>query len=305
MMLRHPIASTFVALALGITGAAMAQSVSKSRPPRSTPLAMVEAVQLSASVLRGGVSTPLAPGMELGSRDQVRTGPQSRVVLRTADGSAVKLGEQGSFFLDNARMRDDNVFEAAMRITAGAFRFTTEALEKFGGRREVNITVKTVTAGIRGTDLWGKSTSDSQIVCLIAGTIEVTSPGERPFTMDQPLSFYALEGELSRAIARVPPDQFREWAAETETQPGRGVSKRGGKWKVAIASGEKHNDALRIYDELRKAGYPAEIVPSKVGEKRVYGVRLSNFETKQDAEFVADNLKRQAGFARYDYKVAM
>jgi hypothetical protein len=281
----------------------MAQSVSKL--PRSTPLAMVEAVQLSASVLRGGVSTPLAPGMELGSRDQVRTGPRSRVVLRTADGSTVKLGEQGSFFLDNARMREDNVFEAAMRIAEGAFRFTTEALEKFGGRREVNITVKTVTAGIRGTDLWGKSTSDSQIVCLIAGTIEVTSPGESPFIMDRPLSFYALEGELSRAIATVPPDQFREWAAETETQPGRGVSKRGGKWKIAIAPGEKHNDALQIYDELRKAGYPAEIVPSKAGEKRVYGVRLSNFETREDAEFVADDLKRQAGFARYDYKVAM
>src|SRR3979490_2310278 len=192
------IPSTLVALALGTTGAAMAQSVSK--PPRSTPLAMVEAVQLSASVLRGGVSTPLAPGMELGSRDQVRTGPQSRVVLRTADGSTVKLGEQGSFFLDSARMREDKVFEVAMRIAEGAFRFTTEALEKFGGRREVSITVKTVTAGIRGTDLWGKSTSDSQIVCLIAGTVEVTSPGERPFTMDRPLSFYALEGELSGGV---------------------------------------------------------------------------------------------------------
>jgi len=302
MKMRLSIASTLVALALGTTGAAMAQSVSK--PPRSTPLAMVEAVQLSASVLRGGVSTPLAPGMELGSRDQVRTGPRSRVVLRTADGSTVKLGEQGSFFLDNARMREDKVFEAAMRIAEGAFRFTTEALEKFGGRREVNITVKTVTAGIRGTDLWGKSTSDSQIVCLIAGTIEVTSPGERPFTMDRPLSFYALEGELSRAIATVPPDRFREWAAETETQPGRGVSRRGGKWKIAIAS-DKYNDALKIYDELRKAGYPAEIVPSRVGEKRVYGVRLSNFETREDAEFVADSLKRRAGFARYDYKVAI
>ena len=302
MKMRLSIASTLVALALGTTGAAKAQSVSK--PPRSTPLANVEAVQLSASVLRGGVSTPLAPGMELGSRDQVRTGPLSRVVLRTADGSTVKLGEQGSFFLDSARMREDKVFEAAMRIAEGAFRFTTEALEKFGGRREVNITVKTVTAGIRGTDLWGKSTSDSQIVCLIAGTIEVTSPGERPFTMDRPLSFYALEGELSRAIATVPPDRFREWAAETETQPGRGVSRRGGKWKIAIATG-KYDDTLKIYDELRKAGYPAAIVPSRVGEKRVYGVRLSNFETKQDAEFVADSLKRQAGFARYDYKVAM
>src|SRR5258705_3997225 len=289
MRMRLSIASTLAALALGTTGAAMAQSVPK--PPRPTPLAMVEAVQLSASVLRGGVSTPLAPGMELGSRDQVRTGPRSRVVLRTADGSTVKLGEQGSFFLDNARMREDKVFEAAMRIAEGAFRFTTEALAKFGGRREVNITVKTVTAGIRGTDIWGKSTSDGQIVCLIAGAIEVTSPGERPFTMDRPLSFYALEGELSRAIATVPPDRFREWAAETETQPGRGVSKRGGKWRIAIATG-KYDDALKIYDELRKAGYPAEIVPSKAGEKRVYGVRLSNFETREDAEFVAHDLKR-------------
>ena len=83
------------------------------------------------------------------------------------------------------------------------------------------------------------------------------------------------------------------------------MSKRGGKWKIAIASGEKHNDALQIYDELRKAGYPAEIVPAKVGDKRVYGVRLSNFQTKQDAGFAAGNLKRQAGFARFDYKVAM
>ena len=302
MKMRLSIASTLAALALGTTGAAKGQSVSK--PPRSTPLAIVEAVQLSASVLRGGASTPLAPGMELASRDQVRTGPRSRVVLRTADGSTVKLGEQGSFFLDSARMREDKVFEAAMRIAEGAFRFTTEALEKFRGRREVNITVKTVTAGIRGTDLWGKSTSDSQIVCLIAGTIEVASPGERPFTMDRPLSFYALEGELSRAIATVPPDRFREWAAETEPQPGRGVSRRGGKWKIAIAP-DKYDDALKIYDELRKAGYPAEIVPSKAGEKRVYGVRLSNFETREDAQFVADDLKRRAGFARYDYTVAM
>ena len=305
MTMRLPIGPALVALALGATGAAMAQSVSKSSPLRSAPLARVEAVQLSASVLRGGVSTPLAPGMELGSRDQIRTGPQSRVLLKTADGSTVKLGEQGSFFLDNLRMRGDKVFEAALRVVVGAFRFTTEALEGFRGKREVSITVKTVTAGIRGTDLWGKSSSDSQIVCLIEGRIEVTSPGERPFTLDRPLSFYALEGELSRAIATVPPGQFREWAAETETQPGRGVSKRDGKWKITAASAERHNDALRIYEELRKAGYPAEIVPSKVADKRVYNVRLSNFETKQDAEFVASSLKRQARLGAYDYKVGM
>jgi hypothetical protein len=301
MKMRLSIASTLVALALGTTGAAKAQSVSK--PPRSTPLAMVEAVQLSASVLRGGVSTPLAPGMELRDRDQIRTGARSRVLLTTADGSAVKLGEQASFFLDRMRMRDDGVFEAAMKVAQGAFRFTTGALEKFSGKRDVRIAVNTVTAGIRGTDLWGKSTSDSQIVCLIQGSIEVAAPGERPFSMTQPLSFYALEGDLSRPVATVLPDRLREWAAETEVQPGRGVSKRGGKWKITVASAEKHNDALQIYDELRKAGYPAEIVPSKLDDKRVYSVRLSNFQTKEDADFAADDLKRWSSFARHDLKV--
>jgi len=229
--IRHPIASAFAALALSAAGAAIAQSGAKPKPLRSASLATVEAVQLSASVLRGGVSTPLAPGMELGNRDQIRTGTQSRVLLRTADGSTVKLGEQSAFFLENMRMRDDNVFEAAMRVAEGAFRFTTDALGGFRGRREVSVAVRSVTAGIRGTDLWGKSASEGQIVCLIEGRIEVASPGEKPFVLEEPLSFYALEGEVSRAIATVPPARFREWAAETEAQPGRGVATREGKWK--------------------------------------------------------------------------
>jgi len=296
MKMRLSIASALAVLALPASGAAIAQSA-------SVPLAIVEELQLSASVERGGTSIPLAPSMELRDRDQIRTGARSRVLLTTADGSMVKLGEQASFFLDRVRMRDDGVFEAAMKVAQGAFRFTTGALEKFIGKREVSIAINTVTAGIRGTDLWGKSTPESQIVCLIQGSIEVAPPGEGPFSMTQPLSFYALEGDLSRPVATVLPDRLREWAAETEMQPGRGVSKRGGSWKITVASAGKHNDALQIYDELRKVGYPAEIVPSKVGDKRVYSVRLSNFQTKQDAEFAADDLKRWSNFARHDMKI--
>jgi len=182
-----------------------------------------------------------------------------------------------------------------MRIAEGAFRFTTEALEKFGGRREVNITVKTVTAGIRGTDLWGKSTSDSQNRVPDRGHDRGYVPGERPFTMDRPLSFYALEGELSRAIATC----RRTGSGNGRRKPRRsragGVSKRGGKWRIAIATG-KYDDALKIYDELRKAGYPAEIVPSKAGEKRVLRRAAVEFRDEGGRRVVADDLKRQAGF---------
>ena len=43
----------------------------------------------------------------------------------------------------------------------------------------MSIRVATVTAGIRGTDLWGKSAADRQIVCLIEGRIEVGARAKR------------------------------------------------------------------------------------------------------------------------------
>jgi hypothetical protein len=189
-----------------------------------------------------------------------------------------------------------------MKVAQGAFRFTTQAAAKFRGRREVNITVATVTAGIRGTDLWGKSTPDRQIVCLIEGKIEVTPPGESPIGMDQPLSFYIRDKGQSQPVATVPLDQLKEWAAETETQPGEGVSRRGGRWKVT-AAGLAYNQAQTLYDDLRRAGYPAEIIPARLKDKRVYNVRLSDFETRKDAESVASKLKEDASFGQHEYRV--
>ncbi len=300
MVRRFSIGATLVAFTLGASGVASAQSGSK--PAKPVPLALVEAVQMPAWVDRDGARYPLVPGMELKDHDSVRTGTNSRLLLRTADGSAVKLGEKGALALDSMRMRRDNVFEAAMKVAEGAFRFTTEALAQFRGKREVSITVRTVTAGIRGTDLWGRSAPDKQIVCLIEGRIEVTPPGESPISMDQRLSFYIRDKGQSQPVATVMPDQLREWAAETDTQEGQGVSTRGGKWKV-VAPGLTHNKALDVYKELRNAGYPAEIIPEKVENKRVYNVRISNFATKKDAEFVAGTLKQQGRLGEYSYKV--
>jgi cell division septation protein DedD len=90
----------------------------------------------------------------------------------------------------------------------------------------VNLRVATVTAGIRGTDLWGKS---------------------------------------------------------------------GGKWRVTLASAGTQSEALALYDQLRTAGYAAEIHPVKSGDKRVYVVRISRLSTKGDAEALAAQLRGQHG----------
>jgi hypothetical protein len=302
MTMRLPIGSALVAIALAASGAAAAQSGAKSRV---APPATVESLQLSASVERGRQIVPMTPGLELREGDRVNTGARSRLTLKLADGSTIKLGERGSLFFDRAKLREDGVFDAAFFVAEGAFRFTTGALDKFAGKREVSIAVNNVIAGVRGTDLWGKSTPESDIVCVIQGSVEVTPPGETPFTLDQPLSFYALEGNLSKPVATVPADKFKEWAAETEEQPGQGVASRRGKWKVSVASIKKSGEALDAYNALRTAGYAAEIVPAKAGDERVYGVRLSGFESEKDAKSAVEALKNQAELAKYDYKVGM
>jgi len=292
MLKRFSWAAVLVAWSLG--------TAAQSRAP--APLASVAAVQLPAWIDRAGVRLPLAPGAELRAYDQVTTGAGSRLLLRTADGSTVKLGENAILALDDMHMREDNVFAAAMKVAQGAFRFTTSVLVKFRGRREVSIRFATVTAGIRGTDLWGKSTPDRQVVCLIEGEIEVTPEGEGAIRMDQPMSYYRRDYGTSRPVAPVPADDFREWAAETEPQPGRGLSTPDGKWQVTTA-GLASGPALSAYTELRNSGFPAEIVPAKIGDRRVYDVRVANFATRQDAESAAQALKRQGRLGRYQYSV--
>ncbi|MGC2518453.1 MAG: SPOR domain-containing protein [Burkholderiales bacterium] len=294
--------TTLAAIAIAAGSTVLAAQPS-ARTARSAPGAVVEAVQMPAWVERDGARIPASAGMVLKEHDRLRTGADSRLLLRTADGSGVKLGEKASLLLESMPAPKDNVFQAAMKVSEGAFRFTTELLARYSGKREINISIGTVTAGIRGTDLWGKSEPERQIVCLIEGKIDVTPPGESAISMDDRLSFYVRDKGISQPVAPVPLDQLKQWSEETEMQPGQGVSMRGGKWKVTAASVESLDAALGLSSNLRDAGFAAEIYPAKVKDKRVYSVRLSGFASKQDAESVATALKREGRLGENDPKV--
>ena len=110
---------------------------------------------------------------------------------------------------------------------------------------------------------------------------------------------------MSKPVATVPLDKFREWAAETEQEPGQGVAVRGGKWKVFASGFKKSGDALEAYNALRRAGYPAEFFPEKSGEARVYTVRLSGFASEKDAKSAVEALKGQPELAKFPYKIGM
>ena len=282
-------------VARAIAGVGLALTLAAAQCCYATPNATVEAVQMPAWVERGSARVPLSPGMELHNGDQVRTGVNARLLLKIADGSAVKLGENAKLKLTDMQQQKDGVFVAALNVGEGAFRFTTDVFARLRGKRLVNITVATVTAGVRGTDLWGKSDVNKQIVCLIEGKIDVTPPGEQTIIMDQALQFYIRENGKSLPVGAVDPKQLAQWATETEVAAGMGAARRGGKWKVVLASVDTQADALKVYDDVRNAGYAAEIQPVKAGEKRAYNVRVVNLPSKDEAQALGASLKGKLG----------
>ena len=259
----------------------------------------VEAVQSPAWVERAGAREPLAPGMLLQGADRVISGAGARIVLRMPEGSLVKLGEQAQLALDRIAVRrepEGTLVSGVLDVLSGAFRFTTQAGARFRGRRQIDVRIATVTAGIRGTDLWGKAADDRDIVCLIEGRISVQRQGEAGFTMDQALSFYiAPRNAPALPIAPVPPEQLARWATETDIQPGTGSARRNGRWRVELAQAQSQAEALALYDRLREAGYPARILPLGAEGGLVYSVRIASLASEAEASALAARLKDTPG----------
>lgn len=273
----------------------------------AAPTAVVEGVQMPAWVERGGVKQPISAGMELNQSDKISTGANSRLLLRLAEGSQVKLGENALLSLDKLSQSRENkqtFLQAAIDVARGAFRFTTDVKAKLSSKREVDIRVATVTAGIRGTDLWGKSAGDRDIVCLIEGKIAVQREQDAPITMDQALQFYiapkTAEGRADRSqpepqLAAVDQKQLDQWATETEIAAGAGAARKGGKFKVVAASSPDQEAALKVYDQLRAAGYPAQVHPVGSAGKRSYEVRIAGLASRADADNLAGRLEAITG----------
>ena len=234
-----------------------ANAFAAPKAPATEPDAVVTGVQMPAWLDRDGKLKPLTPGEQLRNGDSIRTGANSRVLVRTGDGSSVKLGENARLKLSNLGKREDNFFTAALDVAAGAFRFTTDVLAKVR-HREVDVRIATITAGIRGTDLWGKAASDKDLVCLLEGHIAVKHGDDAPVDMNDANTFYVVPKDAAPLpIAPVDAAKIAQWSLETEIASGAGAARSGGKWKVILAVVDTQDAALDLYDAVRAGGYAA------------------------------------------------
>ena len=273
-------------LALGASGAWAADSGTT-----------VAAVQLPAWVERGGRVVPVRPGFVIEPGDVLITGAKGRVHVDTPDGSIVKLGSSGRIGMDTLRVRADTdgqgLFEGALNVVKGAFRFTTRLAGR-ASKRDVRVRVGVVTAGVRGTDIWGKSDDDKDLICLLEGRIAIASDGAAEQTMDQALTFYVVpKGQAPKPIVPVDPNKVTdEWAPQTEMSPDAPTLNADGDYMVIALSQTSAEGAEFIAGKLAESGYPAEV---DTADGRYYRVSLRYFATLAEATQAAASLEDIGG----------
>ena len=252
----------------------------------------VESVLSPAWVERAnGRRDPLTVGMQLANREKVHTGDGGRAMLRMAEGSAVKLGDGATLGVDDLLEKKDEkggIVGASLDVVRGAFRFTTGLLGQSPAQRDVRVKVNNITAGIRGTDVWGKSEFDRDIICLLEGRVSVAH-GASQFTMTEPNSFYiAPRTGQAKPPSLVDAQQVREWSAETEIDPRTGAVRAGGQLAVVVLSADDERSAAAARDKLRDSGFPATSAPSATG----FDVRIQGLPDSVEASVLIERLRR-------------
>lgn len=258
----------------------------------AAPDAVVEAVQAPAWVARGERRLPLAPGMQLENRDRVVTGSGARAIVQLADGSAVKFGENTHAAVNAMKQDKTGFFAAAVDVTKGSFRLTTDIFRKFQTQRAINIRTGTVTMSIRGTDVWGQSNAEKDFVCLLEGHVAVSHPLGEPTALTEPLQVYGADkGQPPGPVTSVDKVELAKWALETELREGVATQQTGGRWALVYGRFDQ-NGALTLHDQLSAAGYAGRIRPVRVSGGYRYELRLGQLVTERAAQSLADTLGR-------------
>lgn len=261
----------------------------------------VQALQMPAWIVRDGIQTPLTPGINLKSGDRIKTGSQSRVLLSMEEGSLIKLGENAELYFESLipPEEEQGFFEAVIKVVQGAFRFTTTAVGH-SLNRQIDVRIGSVTAGIRGTDIWGSSKGTEDVLCLIEGNITAQRAGEPEFTMNQPLSVYIVpKNKPAIPVSPVSEKQLMDWAEETEIHSSKGVLSIGGRWAVNLMSFTSSKKAQPFLASLNTAGYAAEVQTAIVKGKTWYRLRVTGFKTRDDAKIFATNIKGTSGVSTF------
>ena len=155
------------------------------------PRAMVESVEGNLYLVSEGT---LIPGARVGENQVIRTGPDSRAVLRLADGSLVEINERTELAVHAA------LSGKAVRLHSGDVIVRAAKQNRFGGLR---VETRDTVASVKGTVFAVSSGLAGSRVAVIEGSVAVTSGGTESLLKSgrQTASNPALLGSINETVA--------------------------------------------------------------------------------------------------------
>lgn len=260
---------------------------------------VVEAIQMPAWVAQDGQRMPLGPGDMVSSAQEVETAAAAGIVLKMPEGSLIRLGEKTRLGVQRLEVNPSNgrtAVKSELKLFDGFFRFTTSALAKAVGQRDINVSVRTATIGIRGTDFWSMSDEEHDATCLFEGKVDLTTRDQGDFSLDKPTAFWArFFAKPLQAVGNATPDQLKKFLGSTELQPGRGIAVQGGQWRVVALSSADSRTALGVAGRLRQAGYPAHMRSTGPMGRERHEVTIAQLATREDADAILQKISDIAG----------
>lgn len=265
-------------------------AVAANAPASSAPATglVVEAVQMPAWTSEAGVRKPLSPGDTVLTTQEVETAADAGIVMRLPEGSLVRLGEKSRLAIPQLESDSEVGFtkvRSKMQLFEGFFRFTTSTVAKVAGAREIDVTVRSATIGVRGTDFWSMTDAAHDAACLFEGQVDLATRDQGALTLDKPTAFWARFFEQPvRPVGNATPDELKKFLNSTELKPGHGVAIPGGRWRVVAAA--LPGNPAPLVARLREAGYPAQVRARQAGGKKLNEVRINGLATRADATAV-------------------
>lgn len=263
---------------------------------RPLPALQVEAVQMPAWTGPDSARQPLAPGDEVTRSQEVTTAAGAGLVLRMPEGSVIRLGEKTQLAVQRLEVdtaTGKTAVRSRLKLAEGFFRFATSSVAKVAGVREVDVTMRTATVGIRGTDFWSMTDAAHDAVCVFEGKVAVASQDQGDMLLDKPTAFWArFFDKPAQPVGNATPDQLAHFLNTTELKPGKGVAIVGGAWRVIALRTANSREALQVAGRLRAMGYPARLRGNGSGTSLVV---LENLATQEDAQAVLDRIASVQG----------
>jgi cell division septation protein DedD len=189
---------------------------------------------------------------------------------------------------------EKDLYRGALAVVEGAFRYSTTLLSAEYRRAMTIKTGNVATIGIRGTDLWGRASSDSSFVALIEGNIGITTTDGTETRLDKPLlAFQADQNSPSGKRFAVELEDVLALAPETELDQGEGILVKNGPFAVHLTSFSHKSEALALRNQLLKQGYAADTSNFNSSEQPWFRVSVRGFASLADARSFSAMAKTQ------------